>query len=199
MASLKEILIHVEQMEDGSFTLSAFDENEQPLPYTHMKKHLFQWHESSFYGTFLEDVSFIGTTAVLLSPWMTVELLGKNSFNSFSSVQLTKETEPLIEAASTIYEFIADGDFMPDYEAWTNGVFRWKDRDNILEGFTAEWFSAAVQDYIQYDDDLREKWEHIKEKSPAVTTFRGHFLNEEDFWRGLAGLTINLHLQSACA
>lgn len=27
MASLKEILIHVEQMEDGSFTLSAFDEN----------------------------------------------------------------------------------------------------------------------------------------------------------------------------
>lgn len=32
MASLKEILIHVEQMEDGSFTLSAFDENEQPLP-----------------------------------------------------------------------------------------------------------------------------------------------------------------------
>lgn len=37
MASLKEILIHVEQMEDGSFTLSAFDENEQPLPYSHMK------------------------------------------------------------------------------------------------------------------------------------------------------------------
>ncbi|MFQ6318990.1 DEAD/DEAH box helicase [Bacillus halotolerans] len=185
MASLKEILIHVEQMEDGSFTLSAFDENEQPLPYSHMKKHLFQWHESSFYGTFLEDVSFIGTTAVLLSPWMTVELLGKNSFNSFSSVQLTEETEPLIEAASTIYEFIADGDFLPDYEAWTNGVFRWKDRDSILDGFTAEWFSAAVQDYIQYDDELREKWENIKEKSPAVTTFRGHFLDEEDFLEGI--------------
>lgn len=25
-----------------------------------------------FYGTFLEDVSFIGTPAFLLSPWMTV-------------------------------------------------------------------------------------------------------------------------------
>lgn len=58
-------------------------------------------------------------------------------------------------------------------------------KDYILEGFTAEWFSAAVQDYIQYDDDLREKWEHIKEKSPAVTTFRGHFLDEEDFLEGI--------------
>ncbi|MDR4398475.1 ATP-dependent helicase, partial [Bacillus atrophaeus] len=144
MASLNEILIHVEQMEDWAFTLSSFDEKEQPLSLSQMKKHLFQWHESSFYGTFLEDVSFIGTTAVLLSPWMAVELLGKNSFNTFSSVQLTEETEPLIEAASTIYEFIADGDFLPDYEAWTEGVFRWKDRDGILEGFTADWFSAAV-------------------------------------------------------
>ncbi len=42
-----------------------------------------------------------------------------------------------------------------------------------------------MQDYIQYDDDLREKWEHIKEKSPAVTTFRGHFLDEEDFLEGI--------------
>lgn len=32
MASLKEILIHVEQMEDGSFTLSAFDENGDLFP-----------------------------------------------------------------------------------------------------------------------------------------------------------------------
>ncbi|MCY8520374.1 DEAD/DEAH box helicase, partial [Bacillus atrophaeus] len=185
MASLNEILIHVEQMEDWAFTLSSFDEKEQPLSLSQMKKHLFQWHESSFYGTFLEDVSFIGTTAVLLSPWMAVELLGKNSFNTFSSVQLTEETEPLIEAASTIYEFIADGDFLPDYEAWTEGVFRWKDRDGILEGFTADWFSAAVHDYIRYDDELNEKWQKIETQYPAVTTFRGHFLDEKDFLEGI--------------
>ncbi len=77
MASLKEIFIHVEQMEDWTFTLSSHDEKEQPLTLSQMKTHLFQWHESTFYGTFLEDVSFIGTPAVLLSPWMTVELLGK--------------------------------------------------------------------------------------------------------------------------
>ncbi|MCR9039754.1 DEAD/DEAH box helicase [Bacillus sp. L381] len=185
MASLKEIFIHVEQMEDWTFTLSSHDEKEQPLTLSQMKTHLFQWHESTFYGTFLEDVSFIGTPAVLLSPWMTVELLGKNSFNSFSTVQLTKETEPLIEAASTIYEFIADGDFLPDYDAWQNGVLRFKDRELLLEGFTADWFSAAVQDYIQYNDDLREKWQHIETRSPAVHTFKGSFLDEDDFLEGI--------------
>ncbi|MGA3762292.1 hypothetical protein ACPCXE_20265, partial [Bacillus velezensis] len=78
-----------------TFTLSSHDEKDQPLTLSQMKTHLFQWHESTFYGTFLKDVSFIGTPAVLLSTWMTVELLGKNSFNSFSTVQPTKETEPL--------------------------------------------------------------------------------------------------------
>ncbi|MET1138797.1 hypothetical protein ABWW12_23225, partial [Bacillus subtilis] len=81
-----------------------------------MERHLFQWHESSFYGTFLEEAG-LDTPAVLLSPWMAVEFLGKNSFNSFSDIILTEETEPLMKTASTIYEFIADEDFLPDYEA----------------------------------------------------------------------------------
>ncbi|MEC1259342.1 DEAD/DEAH box helicase [Bacillus swezeyi] len=180
MASLKEIVIHVEQSEDYTFILSCYDQDQQQLTRGEMERHLFQWHESSFYGTFLEDAG-LETPAVLLSPWMAAEFLGKNSFNSFSEILLTEETEPLMKTASTIYEFIADQDFLPDYEAWKQGMLRWKDQEELLEGYTAEWFSRAVEDYINYNDELKAKWESIVENSPAVTTFQGHFLDEEDF------------------
>ncbi|MEC1500582.1 DEAD/DEAH box helicase [Bacillus sonorensis] len=180
MASLKEIVIHVEQSEDYTFILSCYDTDDQPLTRSQMERHLFQWHESSFYGTFLEDAG-LEKPAVLLSPWMAVEFLGKNSFNSFSDILLTEETEPLMKTASTIYEFIADQDFLPDYDAWKQGKLCWKDKEGLLEGFTAEWFSSAVDDYIDYNDALRAKWEAIVEHSPAITSFKGHFLDEDDF------------------
>ncbi len=180
MASLKEIVIHVEQSEDYTFILSCHDGDHQFLTRNEMERHLFQWHESSFYGTFLEEAG-LDTPAVLLSPWMAVEFLGKNSFNSFSDIILTEETEPLMKTASTIYEFIADEDFLPDYEAWKQEMLRWKDKEGILEGYTAEWFSHAVEDYINYNDELKAKWESIVAHSPAVTTFQGHFLDEDDF------------------
>ncbi|MGX9290334.1 DEAD/DEAH box helicase [Bacillus sp. A015] len=181
MTRHKQIVIHAEQTEDFSFTISAQAEDGHPVPLNEMKRQLFQWHESSFYGTFLEDVSFIGTPAFLLSPWMTVELLGKNSFNTFSHVTLTDETEPLMKTASTIYEFIEDEDFVPDYEAWTEGVLRFKDKEGLLDGYTADWFSFAVQDYIQYDDALQHKWNRMTAQSPALSSFQGHFLDEQDF------------------
>ncbi|MGR3208488.1 DEAD/DEAH box helicase [Bacillus glycinifermentans] len=180
MASLKEIVIHVEQSEDYTFVLSCCDKDHQQLTRSQMERHLFQWHESSFYGTFLEDAG-LEKPAVLLSPWMAAEFLGKNSFNSFSDILLTEETEPLMKTASTIYEFILDQDFVPDYEAWKKGMLRWKDKEGFLEGYTAEWFSRAVDDYIDYNGELKAKWETIVEHSPAVTSFKGHFLDEEDF------------------
>ncbi|QHZ45354.1 DEAD/DEAH box helicase [Bacillus sp. NSP9.1] len=199
MASLKEIVIHVEQSEDCTFILSCYDQQQQQLSRSEMERHLFQWHESSFYGTFLEDAG-LETPAVVLSPWMAAEFLGKNSFNSFSEIILTVETEPLMKTASTIYEFIEDQDFLPDYEAWKQGVIRFKDQEGLLEGYTAEWFSRAVEDYIDYHDELKAKWEEIVAHSPAVTTFQGHFLDEEDFletigWReNPAPFTVGLRL-----
>ena len=48
MASLKEIVIHVEQSEDYTFILSCHDGDHQFLTRNEMERHLFQWHESSF-------------------------------------------------------------------------------------------------------------------------------------------------------
>ncbi|MGG3640536.1 DEAD/DEAH box helicase [Bacillus gobiensis] len=177
MASLKEAYVHVEQTENFSFLLTCYDEEQIPLPLPLMEKLLFQWHESSYYGTFLEDVD----SAILLTPWMAVELLGKSSFNSFCTIHLTEETDSLMEAASTIYEFIEDGDFLPDYEAWKNGALRWKDKDGVLEGFQLEWFSYAVEDYVAFIPSLHEKWETVRNRQLHLLEFQSLFLDEQDF------------------
>ncbi|MDA7025444.1 DEAD/DEAH box helicase [Bacillus sp. CLL-7-23] len=180
MMNHNQIVIHVEQSDDFKFTLSCYDQNRHYLSQDQMERHLFQWHESSFYGTFLEDAG-LDKSAVLLSPWMAVEFLGKNSFNSFSEVVLTKETELLMKTASTIYEFIIEDDFLPDYDAWTQGVFRWKDQEELLEGFTAEWFSHTVNDYMNYHDDLKAKWERMMKHFSTISSIHDYFLDEEDF------------------
>ncbi|MGG3625246.1 DEAD/DEAH box helicase [Bacillus gobiensis] len=177
MASLKEAYVHVEQTENFSFLLTCYDEEQIPLPLPLMEKLLFQWHESSYYGTFLEDVD----SAILLTPWMAVELLGKSSFNSFCTIHLTEETDSLMETASTIYEFIEDGDFLPDYEAWKNGALRWKDKDGVLEGFQLEWFSYAVEDYVAFIPSLHEKWETVRNRQLHLLEFQSLFLDEQDF------------------
>lgn len=48
MTRHKQIVIHAEQTEDFSFTISAQAEDGQPVPLNEMKRQLFQWHESSF-------------------------------------------------------------------------------------------------------------------------------------------------------
>ncbi|MBD1382633.1 DEAD/DEAH box helicase [Metabacillus arenae] len=181
MIESKTILLHSEQLDDHYFYVWATDEDGAFLGLEEVKKLLFTWHESSYYGTFLEDVSFIGTPAFLLSPWMMAELLGKNTFNSLAKVGFSEETEALLEPASTIYEYIADGDFMPDFNAFKHGRFGWRDYEHTLEGYTGDWFSLAVSDFIDKDGQLKVVWHEIKQKYPAIQHVEGHFLDEEDF------------------
>ena len=104
-----------------------------------------------------------------------------------------------MKTASTIYEFIADEDFLPDYEAWKQEMLRWKDKEGILEGYTAEWFSHAVEDYINYNDELKAKWESIVAHSPQSPHFRDIFLMKTIFLKRLAGMKTLCRLPSDSA
>ncbi|MFB8736004.1 hypothetical protein ACEQPO_27070 [Bacillus sp. SL00103] len=57
----------------------------------------------------------------------------------------------------------------------TKGVLRFKDKEGLLDGYTAGMVLFAVQDYIQYDDALQHKWNRMTEQSPALSSFQGHF------------------------
>ncbi|QGQ48286.1 DEAD/DEAH box helicase [Metabacillus sediminilitoris] len=182
MINMVNIVVHAEQIEDYSFYVYCTAEHdERPLEVAEFSRSLFTWHESSFFGTNLEDITYIGTPAVLLSPWMMVEMLGKETFNSLATISFTEETKKLAKTAKEIYELIASGSYVPDFASWKHGVTRFKDAANKLEGFALEWFSAALADMVEKDTVLRNAWADVVNSYPVLTTFQGHFIDEGDF------------------
>ncbi|MCM3163777.1 DEAD/DEAH box helicase [Metabacillus litoralis] len=182
MINTVNIVLHAEQIENNSFYVyctSAHDES--PLTVEEFSRYLFTWHESSFFGTKLEDISYIGLPAVQLSAWMMVELLGKETYNSLATISLSEDAERLAHVAHTIYDIIANGEYVPDFEGWKQGVTRFKDARNELEGFALDWFSAAITDLIENDLILHDAWADIVNAYPVLTTFQGHFIDEIDF------------------
>ncbi|MED4534453.1 DEAD/DEAH box helicase [Metabacillus fastidiosus] len=182
MLNTLNITLHCEQIEDFHFYLYCTTENEQQALEVHeFIRYLFTWHESSYYGTSLEDISYIGMPSVRLSPWMIVELLGKGTFNSLVNVSFDEHSMKLSNQAKIIYKLISSHEYMPDFYAWQRGTFGWRDKNNDLEGFTAEWFSAAINDLIHHDYHLKQAWANIEKSYPVITSLQAHFLDEDDF------------------
>lgn len=183
MLNTLEIVVHCEQVEDFHFYLYATTENEQHvLEVNELIQYLFTWHESSFYGTSLEDISYIGMPSVHLSPWMAIELLGKKPFNSLAKVSFGHDSLKFVQQAKTIYELISNSKYVPDFHLWEQGGFGWRDVDHTLEGFTLEWFNAAMNDLIHTDHHLQQVWAEIETAYPILTTEQSHFLDENDFF-----------------
>lgn len=182
MINTIHIVVHAEQIENYHFYVyctSAHDDS--PIPVNEFSRYLFTWHESSFFGTNLEDISYIGMPSVMLSPWMMVELLGKETYNSLATITLSDETQHLANQAQVIYELIKNKQYVPDFEGWKHGLLRFKDVNEELEGFALDWFSAAMTDLIEQDAVLKNAWTEIVNEYPVLTTFDGHFIDEADF------------------
>lgn len=182
MINTIHIVVHAEQIENYHFYVyctSAHDDS--PIPVNEFSRYLFTWHESSFFGTNLEDISYIGMPSVVLSPWMMVELLGKETYNSLATITLSDDTQQLANQAQVIYELIENKQYVPDFEGWKHGLLRFKDVNEELEGFALDWFSAAMTDLIEQDAVLKNAWTEIVNEYPVLTTFDGHFIDETDF------------------
>ncbi|TXC85945.1 DEAD/DEAH box helicase [Metabacillus litoralis] len=182
MINTVNIIVHAEKIENNHFYVYCTSTHDDtPLGIDEFKRYLFTWHESSFFGTKLEDISYIGIPAVQLTPWMMVELLGKETYNSLATISFSEDTEKLANDAHIIYETISNGDYLPNFEGWKQGVTRFKDAKGELSGFALEWFSASMNDLIENDTILHDAWLDIVNAYPVLTSYRGHFIDETDF------------------
>lgn len=182
MINTVNIVVHAEQMEDHHFYVYCTSEHDDsPLEIAEFTRYLFTWHESSFFGTNLEEIPSFAVPAVRLTPWMMVELLGSETYNSLARISLSEETLKLADEAQIIYELISTGKYVPDFEGWKHGVTRFKDSTNQLGGFALDWFSAALTDLIKNDRVLHDAWADILNAYPVLDTFMGHFIDETDF------------------
>ncbi|MFT4416306.1 DEAD/DEAH box helicase [Fredinandcohnia humi] len=170
MIFTETLVIHSEWVEDKGFYLWCVDEDGEPLDVEVWKRNVFAWHEASFYGTFIEEVAFAHIPAVFLSPWQALTFFGGTPENSFLTIELNEDAHNYRSIAVQLLSLIEDGQFMPDFELWKQGVFGWKPIDIEISGFAAQWFSVALSDWIQADSALSKAWEEITSTFPLINS-----------------------------
>ncbi|WP_449538004.1 DEAD/DEAH box helicase [Ferdinandcohnia sp. Marseille-Q9671] len=168
------LVIHAEWVEENGCYIWCTDENDKPLELHAWKRNLFIWHDASFYGTFLEETTFHDYPAVLLTPWQALTFFANSPKNSFINIEMGENAEQYHAISEPLLPLVEDGQFMPDFEFWSEyGRFGWKPVGMELTGFSANWFSAAINDWIQSDSSLSGAWEDIKSTFPLVKSTGG--------------------------
>ncbi|MEH7224635.1 DEAD/DEAH box helicase [Bacillus sp. JJ1566] len=163
-------LVHAEWNAETGFDVWCTTENGSELKVEEWKQHLFVWHEASFFGTFLEEKE----NTVRLSPWQAFTFFAELPINSLIQIELSENAQHYHEISRNLLPLIEDGEFMPDFEYWhETGRFGWKPIGPELTGFTAEWFSEAITDWIQSDSTLSDAWEEILDTFPLVKSTAG--------------------------
>lgn len=167
-------LIHAEWVADKGCYVWCTTSDGYELELDDWKRNLFVWHEASFYGTFLEETTFQGNSAVLLSPWQAFTFFAKSPENSLIKIELSENAEHYRAISQASMPLIEDGEFMPDFEYWHRFErFGWKPIGTELTGFAAEWFSEAITDWIQSDSSLADAWDEIALAFPLVKSTAG--------------------------
>ncbi len=163
MLKTKQFEIHCIQLKEGNFFLYAFENGEPGVPLPAWTFPLFQWHESSFYGSKLNATTVhfqignrtIAIDGVLLDPFETLELFGTEPFNQFIQWEFDELANSLLAISPVIYETIVEKRFKPDFESWKNGEFRWEVPDQVWYEFLPEfWETPMTELFVDREEDV---------------------------------------------
>ncbi|MFS0821405.1 DEAD/DEAH box helicase [Bacillus sp. 1P02SD] len=173
-------LVHTEWIAEKGCHVWCTTEDGYELEVQQWKNNLFAWHEASFYGTFLEEDG----NAIRLSPWQALTFFAELPINSHIEIELSEDVDHYHRIAKNLLPSIENGEFMPDFDYWRSSErFGWKPIATELTGFSAEWFSEAITDWIRSDSSLSEAWEEIAQTFPLVKSSAGaESVVEENNW-----------------
>ena len=182
---IQQLHVHCQWEEEKGFTIWATTEDDDYLDIDHWQNKLFSWHESSFYGSFIEIVEHNNRLAILLSPWQALDFFANTPTNTLLTITYR---EPCIEyqyIAKQLFQAIKDEEFMPDYEQWVNGELGWKVTDATapLGSFAKQWLNAALSDWFNRDKELASTWHEITKAFPLLhAPGDPHATVDEDGW-----------------
>ncbi|WP_164821446.1 DEAD/DEAH box helicase [Paenibacillus koleovorans] len=119
------IQINVKWLPDGAYFLSG-DTQGTALEPEHLRSLLFAWHESSFFGTFIETAGFEGADGVRLGAEEALDFFAKPCWNEHVRLQWSEDGMRLLDAAPELLEAREQDRIVPDYGQWRKGRLVWK-------------------------------------------------------------------------
>jgi SNF2 family DNA or RNA helicase len=180
MIEIKTMVARAEWLPEKGMFIWAENEHGYSLDLEDWKVEAFAKHEATFYGTFLKNHDWNRHEGILLSPWVALDYFSGDNMNTLSPLMWDGDGKRFKQAASTLMESIVSGDFMPDYDEWLEGTIGWKHTGLVLSESEKEWFSLAVQEYIESDAELTELWKELQSRYPLLKK-KGMVVDEEDW------------------
>ncbi|WP_409296019.1 DEAD/DEAH box helicase [Peribacillus sp. SCS-26] len=159
MRNKMRISIDVQQHDEGHFIITGKDENNHHITMDSLRKLLFTWDDSSFYGTMLETRRFEKMSGVPADAWTLLNVFGKETFNSFVSWEWSDFASFLLSTAHMLYDGFERGVPVPDFEKLLSGDRGWSLPQAVMDEFGEAFWEeelAVPQAVIGYGRSQQE-------------------------------------------
>jgi SNF2 family DNA or RNA helicase len=187
MSRVLEQNIHLEinwQGEAG-FLIRGFHDRNELLHIEFIRSAFFGWHPKSFFGTMLLEKDD-HTHALCLDPVMAIDYFADPKTLDSVQVNFGEGFDTFQEIAGIFQEALRNGWYRPNARAWESGETGWRwqldlpeltaERYSLLisqasvtgKTYFNEWFQEAVNWLIHHDDEVKQAWAALMEKSPLL-------------------------------
>ncbi|MFD1736959.1 DEAD/DEAH box helicase [Bacillus salitolerans] len=180
MIEIKTMIGKTEWIPSKGMFLWVENESGRLLSVEEWKDTAFAWHKASFYGTFLKKSEWKRHEGILLSPWTALDFFASSPSNSLSRLTWEGSANQFRSIAKSLKDSLEHGDFMPDFEAWQNGKTGWKHVSLVLMDTEKEWFSLAVQELVEANEELQQMWKQIQSRYPLLK--KSSIVADEEDW-----------------
>jgi len=177
-----KITVKTASLGNGQYTIAAVDEqNTYIIPQT-IRRLLFTWDDSSYYGTRLTEETIDDIPVFIVDAWGLLNFFAKESFNSFIDWEWTELSSLCLSAAPVLYESIDEGipipnfaslqqnqiawtlpqeveeEFMPDF--WEEKVHAdlFMEQEESKQTFIERWYNDAANMYLTKYSPVKYKW-----------------------------------------
>ncbi|WP_071393324.1 DEAD/DEAH box helicase [Bacillus tuaregi] len=203
MLKSRYIKIHVTDLDEDRYFISASDEQERFYVPSVWQYLFFNYHQETFFGTMVETATVEGVEGVVLNGWELATLFASEQLNRMVDWDWNETAELCLASAHTIQDAIREKEWLPDFAAWEQDEFAWMlpdrvwdeflpafwERENV-RSFMRKWFNHALNDYMNQNQELKlafgDKLKALREGSIAPRQLAA-FFDEQSFreWMGI--------------
>ncbi|MFC0189691.1 DEAD/DEAH box helicase [Fictibacillus aquaticus] len=174
MIDVNELILHTE-WKPPHVVLWA-ERNGSVIHVNDWKPLFFAWHESTFYGTFLQTDS---AQRIYLKPFQAWELFLTFPPSYFQLQQFTPGTAEMAEMVKETEKAYVSGQLKPDFSAWKSGQYGWVMNE---EPVRAPWLNAALNEVMKNDENKTEFADRYYSERNAAGLERAFSALNEERW-----------------